>query len=349
MTALALPRLTGVPTQYRTQDDGAAWCTPALLALVDADALSADDARHAPATPAVLLQRTLQRHWDEITAGARIFDWHLSANPSQMGWWVPSTPSKNLWIAITPNNGNRVDAPLYYLEPTITTLENIRKGLGQTVLAVFYDALRLLPNTLTPADTYGHASWVHWHGETDETAAIQCLYDEGDFETMEQAAAAYDGPTREALFEYMPEWAAYPRRVLNDQQVRRIARRNTFVAKVVDAVDAIWNHVHATHAAGGYADCGVDADGDSITWIAIFRWHPEDLALRIADDFTEFVTQGDYQDASTLACFESESDRFARWLQKMRANGQLARLVENLVDLIATPDALRGQIQITAH
>ncbi|WP_247538464.1 PRTRC system protein F [Ralstonia pseudosolanacearum] len=349
MTALALPRLRGVPTQYRTQDDGAAWCTPALLALVDADALSADDARHAPATPAVLLQRTLQRHWDEITAGARIFDWHLSADPSQMGWWIHSTPSKNLWIAITPNNGNRVDAPLYYLGPTITTLENIRKGLGQTVLAVFYDALHLLPNTLTPADTYGHASWVHWHGETDETTAIQCLYDEGDFETMEQAAAAYDGPTREALFEYMPEWAAYPRRVLNDRQVRRIARRNAFASKVVDAVDAIWNHVRTTHAAGGYADCGVDADGDSITWIAIFRWHPEDLALRIADDFTEFVTQGDYQDASTLACFESASDSFARWLQKMRTNGQLARLVENLVDLIAMPDALRGQIQITAH
>ncbi len=349
MTALALPRLASVPTQYRTQEDGEAWCTPVLLGLLGAGALSADDARCPPTSPAGLLQRTLQRHWDEVTAGARIFDWRLSANPSLLGWWIPASPSKTLWMAITPHDGSRTDVPHYYLGPTITTLENIRRGLGQTVLAVFYDALRLLPNTLTPADAYGYTSWVHWHGETDETTAIQWLYDEGDFQTMEAAAAAYDGPTREAFFEHMPEWAAYPRRVLSDRQVRRAARINAFAAKVIAAVDAIWNHVHATHEAGGYADCHVDAEGDSITWIAFFRWHPEDLALRIADDFTEYVTQGDYNDASTLVCLEPESDHLARWLEKMRANGQLARLVENLVDLIAMPDALRGQVQITAH
>ncbi|MEF9412593.1 PRTRC system protein F [Ralstonia sp. SM1864_UCD524_TZ4] len=344
MTALTLPRLAGVQTKYRPRDDSAAWSTPTLLGLLDGGALSAGDAIPRPSTPTELLHRTLQRHWDEITAGARIFDWHLVVCPAQDSQSHPRYDI--LQVSISSSDGGNRDAPQYFLGPAMQRLENILPGLGQTVLAVFYDALALLPNTLTPRTSLGHASWVHWGGMKDETDAIQQTYDDGEFETLKQAAEAYHGPTHAEIFAHMPTWAVDPIRVLTQRQVRAAARADKFAGNVAHAVDAVWNHVHATHAASGYADCGVTSpDGDSITWLAIFRWSQDDLALRLADDFVNQAIQAEYTDAATIHRFTNNSDQTAVWLQRMRANGELARLVEHLIALIAAPNVLRQRVR----
>ncbi len=344
MTPLALPRFAGVQTKYRPRDDSAAWCPPTLLGLLDGGALSVDDTVPASTTPTQLLHRTLQRHWDEITAGARVFDWHLFVRPARDSLSHPRDDV--LQISISSSDGGNGDAPQYFLGPAMQRLENIRRGLGQTVLAVFYDALALLPNTLTPRESLGHASWVHWGGTVDETESIRQTYYNDEFETMEQAAEAYHGPTHAEFFSHMPTWAAKPIRVLTQGQVQAAARADDFAAKVVRAIDTIWHHVLATHAAGGYADCSVtNGDGDSITWMAIFRWSPDDLALRLVDDFVNQAIQAEYTDAATMHRFTHDSTEPALWLQRMRANGELARLVEHLVHLIATPNVLRQRIR----
>jgi len=347
MTALALPRLDGVPLQYSGSDNGDAWCTPALLGLLDGGALLPEDARPAPANPAALLKRTLQRHWNAVTAGERIFVWDLSATILSGQWHLTSAKPDVWWLLIGDGEASAPAVPQLYIGHAFERLEAARAGLGQTVLAVLYDALHFLPNVLTPAEALDFASFIHWHGQSNEQEAIEWLFAEGEFDTRELAEEAYEGPTREGFFEYMPEWAANPKRVLTDRQVRRAARDDEFAARVVRAVDSIYGHVHATHLQGGYADCGTrDADGEPISWSAILIWHPNDMTLRLADDYLNYVIQAEYVDACTAHAFSVDGTGAADWLQKMRANGELARHVENLLDLLATPNPLRQQIRV---
>lgn len=348
MSTLALPRLSGIPTKHVCKGGGQAWHGPALLSLLDAGALTLGDAQPKPNSAGSLLLRTLQRHWGEITVGERLLVWNLHVSTALSDWSARQPEqSQRLWVFIGDHTDQAHAVPQLYIGPAFERLESVRKGLGQTVLAVLYDALCFLPNVLTPQESFYHASWVHWCGTDDEDEAIEWLYAEGEFETREDAAEAFEGPTRLDFFEHVPEWAAFPQRVLTDRQVRIAARKDAFAAQVVCAVDEICTHVHETAAAGGYADCGTrDAEGDSICWTAILIWHPNDLTLRLADDYLQQACQGEYTDAATVQVLPIDGPDLAQWLQKMRANGQLARRVETLLSLLAAQNPLRQQIRI---
>ncbi|CAJ0740879.1 PRTRC system protein F [Ralstonia mannitolilytica] len=347
MTALALPRLKGVPLQYSGRDNADAWCTPALLGLLEGGALLPEDAQPTPASPAELLKRVLQRHWNAVTAGERIFVWNLGANVFS-GQWHPVSDKPDAWWLLIGDGGSETPAvPQLFIGPAFERLEAVRAGLGQTVLAVLYDALRYLPNVLTPQTAFEFASVIHWHGYDSEQGAIEFEREMGAYENPEEAEEAYEGPRRDAFFEHMPEWAVFPKRVLSDRQVRRAAHTDDFAARVTAAVDAIHAHVCATHVLGGYADCSTrDIDGESVCWSAILIWHPEDFTLRLADDFIQYVTQAEFIDAATAVAFPIDGPEAAEWLLKMRANGELARRVENLLDLLAAQNPLRQQVQI---
>jgi PRTRC genetic system protein F len=347
MSVLALPRLSGVPIKHVCKGGGLAWHTPALLSLLDAGALRPADAEPKPNSAGSLLLRTLQRHWNEVTAGERLLVWNLHVRTAYSMWLSEPENPQRMWVFIGDNGDHAQAVPQLYIGAAFERLEAVREGLGQTVLAVLYDALSHLPNVLTPRESFYHASWIHWHGTDDEEEAIEWLYAEGEFKTREEAAQAYDGPTRLDFFEHMPEWAVSPERVLSDRQVRAAARKDALAAAVVAAVDEIWKHAHATAAAGGYADCSAsDAEGDSICWTALLIWHPEDLTLRLADDFLQQVCQGEYADAATVKMLPIDGPELAEWLHQMRANGQLARRVENLLELLAAQNPLRQQIRV---
>ncbi len=346
MSSLGLPRLDGVPTRFAYKNRDEAWHTPALLGLLDGGALTLQDAQPRAASPAALLKRTLQRHWNDVTAGARLLVWNLHVRSTFSSWSIRPEPPEHLWLFIGGEEDHPLAAPQLFIGPAFEHLEAVRRGLGQTVLAVLYDALRFLPNVLTPRESFYQASWVHWHGCDDEDEAIEWLFAEGEFETREQAEEAYEGPTRLDFFEHVPEWAVHPERVLTDRQVRLAARKDRLAEQVIAAVDAIWQHACATDAAGGYADCGTqDGDSDSICWTVVLQWHPDDLTIRLADDFIQQVSQAEYTDAATVKIFPLDSHDAALWLQKMRANGGLARRVENLLDVLATQNPLRQQIR----
>lgn len=348
MSALALPRLSGIPTKHLCKGGGQAWHAPALLSLLDAGALTLDDAQPKPNSAGALLLRTLQRHWAEVTVGENLLVWnlHLRTELSQWATRQPEHPQR-VWVFIGDENDQAHAAPQLYIGPAFERLESVREGLGQTVLAVLYDALRQLPNVLTPQESFYQASWVHWCGTDNEDETIESLYYEGEFKTREDAAEAYEGPTRADFFEHVPEWAVHPQRVLTDRQVRIAARKDALAAQVVGAVDEICGHAHETFAARGYADCGTrDAEGDSICWTAVLIWHPNDLTLRLADDYLQQVCQGEYTDAATVKVLPIDGPDLAQWLQQMRANGQLARRVESLLNLLAAQNPLRQQIRV---
>lgn len=330
MTALTLPRLTGVPSQFMVPGDST-WCSQLLLSLIDDGAMLPVDFAGRPTSAAELLKNALRRHWLEITRGERIFRWNLGVQ--QMEWPTTGDYAGCPWLAIypPPPDDDWFPCQPYFIGPAITRLESIMEGLGQTVLAVFFDALVYLPGTLSPRDTLWQCAFTHWHGCSDENEALAEMA-ATDGITVEQARETYDIPRRADLFAGMPEWVPTPRRTLTDAQVREAAACDEFARQVIGAVDGI---VRIVHTNGPFADCGHgESECDSVAWCAWFRWSPSDGAPRILDDWATDAMQGEYIEAATaVPCLPGEQSA-ATWLTRMRATAKLARAVENLVNLI---------------
>ncbi|WP_454731869.1 MULTISPECIES: PRTRC system protein F [Cupriavidus] len=332
MTTLSLPRLTDVPKEFVVPGDST-WCSQLLLSLIDGGAMLPVDFVGRPTNAAELLKNALRRHWLEITRGERIFRWNLGVQlmrPHPAAGAYAGCP----WLAIYPPQDERGWFPCepYFIGPAITQLETAMKGLGQTVLAVFYDALVYLPNTLTPRDALWQCSATHWYYCSNEEDALREIASLNDI-TVERAREDYaEIPSRADIFGDMPTWATGPRRVISDPQVRTAAARDSFARKVVQAIDTI---VAIVHTGGPFADCGHgESECDSVAWCAWFRWSPTDQAPRILDDWTNEALQGDYIEAATAVPCPPGEQQAAEWLTRMRSTAKLARAIENLVDLI---------------
>lgn len=349
MTALALPRLGNVPRSYVIPTE-AAWVRALLLSLLDANAVAPEDFAGRPQTMGALLKNVLRRHWLEITRGERIFRWNLGAAHEQRSW-DHSDPGMT-WLTIGPpgSDGDPWPCPKYVIGPAIERLEAVAEGLGQTVLAVFYEALGYyLPNTLTPQDSLWQAQFVYWHGHESETEMVEEMMEE-EGRTVEQIVHDLNIFRRADFFAHMPEWAVVPRRVLTDAQVRRAARRDPFARQVVAAVDVIWR---AVCNSGKFANCTCrDSECDPVAWIAWFRWSEDDEAGRILDDWVNEAMQGESIDAATAVCCGPGPDETdaAEWLQRMHNTARLARAMEPLVDLVGLPigDTPRIRVQVRA-
>lgn len=324
MSALTLPRLSGVPTQYLVA--GASdWTRKLLLELQEDGAILPEDFAGRPVSMAQLLKNVLRRHWLEITRGARAFRWDLIASHWNSSWQAADNPSPWLLICASARENDPWPCPTFYIGEALLRLEDIAAGLGETVLAALYDALKLLPNTLTPRRSLWQAEFVYWHGEQSESAAADAWGE----------SLGEDVFRRDQFFEHMPEWAAHPKRRLTTKQIRAAAERDEFAAAVVAALDSA---VLTAGNGSDLADCSFDdAEPDSTCWTAWLRWSPADAAERIADDWCNYVTQGEYIDAATAYRCSGDGRRAAAWLRKMRRTAQVAREIEQLLLLIATP------------
>lgn len=264
MTVLALPRLGDIPHRYVVPAE-ATWVRTLLLSLLDAAAVAPEDFAGRPQTMGALLKNVLRRHWLEITRGERIFRWNLGASHEQRSW-DHADPGVT-WLTIAPPDGedDPWPCPTVFVGAAIGRLEAVAEGLGQTVLATFYEALRYLPNTLTPQDALWQAEFVYWHGLNSETEMVEEMMAE-DGKTVEQIVEELAIFRRADFFAHMPEWVVSPQRVLTDAQVRRAARRDTYAREVVAAVDVVWRTVCQ---AGPFAGCSCrDSESDSVAWIA---------------------------------------------------------------------------------
>lgn len=342
MTALTLPTLGNVPARFVVPSD-ATWARDLLLALHDGGAVLPEDFVGRPRTLGDLLKNVLRRQWLEITRGQRIFRWNLGVSYEERHWLHGRNTATWLMINVPGDADSNWPCPTFYLSENMLRLEAVAEGLGQTVLAVFYDALRYLPNTLTPQDSFWQMQFTQWGGFDSETEYAEEIAEQSGL-TPDEVLQRGEVYRRSDFFSAMPEWAVSPRRRLTDAQVRQAARRDRFASAVVDAVDAV---VRAVHHRGVFADCSCrDAEADSIGWIAWFRWSPFDEAPRFLDDWANEVVHGEYIEAATAVCCEPEFTNPVAWLSGMRNTARVARQVETLVDLIATPSEATERVMV---
>ncbi|MGJ3001404.1 PRTRC system protein F, partial [Salmonella enterica subsp. enterica serovar Paratyphi A] len=182
-----------------------------------------------------------------------------------------------------------------FLRGSVTHLESVMPGLGQTVLAVLYEACtHYLPSVLTPSETISIAGYMYWQGHANEIDALPELrmsYDDDESTTPEEFFEACSIPRRAEFFHDAPEWLINPRQVLNTFDVHRAAEQDAVAALAVSACDEI--HRLISHE-GPFSrvDCRDSSIGPGIDFSLFLLWDHDDGTGRVLDDFLEHEMQG---------------------------------------------------------
>ncbi|WP_334037884.1 PRTRC system protein F [Burkholderia gladioli] len=337
---LTLPRIApDVPTRYTLGDD-ADFMRRLSLALLrgrqltEADAAKLDDS----STESDLAVNALPRIWNEIASDIGVFDWSLAiSDEGNNGCRPQNTALVRIVTAEGAGSG-----PIRFIGSGIRRLESIQQGLGQTVLAVLYEACRhYLPAVCTPQEAMGLAEYMYWYGHRDEVTAIDELrdmhHDAGQPAMSDQEFLDYiDIPRRAEFFASAPAWAINPERTLDARDVRRYYDANLQAWAVINACDEI----HRTITTGGpFARVDLkDTSEYCLDYCLILAWDKGDNLGRILDDFWQGEMQCGDPESCTALHISTNGRALGTWLERMRNTAKLGKAVSNLVTLISTPD-----------
>ncbi|AXL49162.1 hypothetical protein DSC91_000868 [Paraburkholderia caffeinilytica] len=328
---IALPSLTDIPGVY-TISSGESLTYPLARSLLESGVIEAEDVARRPRSELALATTALTRRWNRITHGMHLFDWNLQLEQALDGYFPDSLKrTDQLWAMVQTTNGP-ISCPQVCVGGAITVLEQLREGLGQTLLAALYDACSMLPTICTPAYALGIAQYTYWYGESDESVAIEEAMSLHDCQSREELIETFDFFTRDKFFRGMPEWAASPKRVLSRAQVKRAAGRDEFAAEVVAAMDTVWN---IARFYGPFADVGTGGAGlDAIDLALVVRWTEDDVVGRVVDDFLQYIADGEFLSAASATPLAIVGGDIATWLKQMEATALLAKAVEHLLGIL---------------
>ncbi|WP_186058894.1 PRTRC system protein F [Burkholderia gladioli] len=347
VTPMTLPRLDNVPGALFSGDTGE-FAHALALALMRGRTITAEDAARVDAgtTDHDIAEETISRVWRSVVEGHRYFDWHLSITEHR-----PHTQAQRRARFLIGTNDGPGSAPHLSLEPGIMRLEGIADGLGQTVLAVLFEACHYyLPTICTPHMSLDIAEFMYWNGYENESAMMADMRElyEGSDGTVddESLIRKHDIPRRAEFFQDCPDWIFRPKQCLSIDNIRHIEKWNVFAACVIEACDEI----HTIITDGGpfaRTDCSDDY-GAPIDYALVLRWTTDDSTDRILDDHFEQESQGDAVDGSCSRIFDLTGNSISTWLRNMKNTGRLARAVEALLKFIATPqhDGEAQQVRI---
>lgn len=211
-------------------------------------------------------------------------------------------------------------------------------NLGATVLHVLREQSRYVYPLFTPDIADDLASYVYWHGEQNEEAALDMMCHDGDEAGRE--GMRQEMVTRRMLDEAYPEWALrWPAR--REKGVRRRkgveAWRPCSLRRAVKALDdphmrqiaadaLTLSHLSLTD------DFRPDIDGEYIGFGAVLSWHEGDVTTRIYDDVLNLAHQAEYCDRMGEVVIPlDEPGALDAWFRCMNQRFQAIVLIDRLI------------------
>jgi PRTRC genetic system protein F len=213
-------------------------------------------------------------------------------------------------------------------------LEQIQPRLGATVLSVIDRTSMNLVPVFTPWDAMGTAQETYWYGEQDEQMALdeQCGDDPGERATLQE-----DMVTRAKVDAAFPSWATQApggRKRLRRSDLSRIARdaRSARVRRVAELALAL----DRLDIDDRYLP---DEEGWFVGYGAVLSWHPDDIAVRIFDDFANYAVESEYFDWIGEFTFSlDEPQALQAWMASMQACFEGIRWLDTLIHELSTGD-----------
>ncbi|MGX7004156.1 PRTRC system protein F [Caballeronia sp. KNU42] len=329
-SALSLPSLAGIPGTFTVPTESS-FARPFLISLIDSGTVTeADIERHSKSERSIA-KAALSRKWNDLTEGMTVFDWRLRIEQqAQSPHYGRPQDLEVLWAVIHTTEGPVSCAELCIAGP-MTKLERVREGLGQTVLATLYDAFRMLPNICTPLWAVGFAEYLYWYGHDNEKDALEEAAEMAGCSSVDEYLKDNEFFTRDQFFNGMPEWAAFPKRVLTRRQVQLCAKRDAYAMAVFEAMESLWNIVRFY---GPFADVqSADAGADLVDFTLFVRWDHNDAMARVLDDYLQHAGEGEAVVAASVTPINVVGGDLAEWLNRMTSTALLAKAVERVIGL----------------
>lgn len=215
-------------------------------------------------------------------------------------------------------------------------LEQIRPGLGATVLGTIEEKAWGLVPVFTPREAQSTAEEFYWYGESDESVALdeQAGDDEAEREALREQMV-----TKEKIDSAYPQWALKRpkrRKRVSQRELKRIAAtaRSALVRQVADATLAL----SSIKLDGRFRP---DEDGWFVGFGAVVTWQQGDITVRIFDDYVNYAYEGDAYD--TIGAHELSFDGptcTLDWMAAMEVRFEGMRQLDRLIHALSTGDWL---------
>lgn len=352
-SVMALPRIAdAIPFElYIPGETGLTG--PLALALLEAGVVT--DAMLAPGPNATLIEvlnepdeREMSMHalttwWTALQARypTKYFHWDLHVQElADISGRQANTPSALGWFCITRNQNS--DIPRVALARGAGQLESCLEGFGQTVLAVLYDCLLRMPESLNPYVAADWAETMYWQESENDEELIQQAREEGRIPGTAAGADAEDDAadlmTRARFYGDMPHWATKPQRVASREAIVRAAR-GEYEKNVIAACDAIAEFA----ARPGFKlqpwQCGTFQSGHyTIDGCMVLLWRDGDVVGAVIDDWLNDIGQcGEYVDFIDEQPVQLNAKAIKAYMARTEKMMELAALTERLIELIGEP------------
>jgi len=289
--ALQIPRLGSprdCPRTFRVTGNDDGMLARCALALMDAGVITDAPLPRPGRGASDLLQRGLQRWFDQQTRGLRYLHFELNVNEFET-----SAGAHRLCVELVNHReftfGNQV-----LIGPRVTALEKAHPGVGQAVLLGLHAVSRRVP-LYTPMVAQDWASFSYWMGCDDEREVLTQLREQGDDPKL------YEGLRAREFYAAIPRWVAHPKKPAGTRTIERLATRNDRAGRVV----RILAELSALQRGPDWPE--PQPNPDDVTMFchaAILRWHRDDPMPRILDDFGhELAESGEYIEHFSRALF----------------------------------------------
>lgn len=217
---------------------------------------------------------------------------------------------------------------------SLTALNRQVGGLGMVVLHVLRYRSRWVYPLFTPEVACDVASYLYWHGESDEEVALDIYCGEDEDERAAMREQMVSTATLEAAY---PEWARkWPS--LDMGQCARLLRR---------AIKRLRDPEQRAIAADALALCALEVDdsfrpvvdGEFIGFGGVLSWTPGDVTCDIYDSLRNLAYEG--ENCAHMGEIEvplGDPGKFSAWQQAMGSRFEVIRLIDRLIYRLAARD-----------
>lgn len=340
MAALALPQLARTIPSHYTVPGADALAVPLTIALLEAGVIS-DAILRAPRNALTetvegenekqLSARALSHWWTRLIRErpCKFFRWHLHVQQLNVEHYGDA---KTAWFCFTRIEGN---IPRFALAVGIERLEKMRRGFGQTVLAVLRDAALLIPESFNPWQARDWVERAWWQDTRDDVELLELQRENHGFTTVQELVDNVQVITRARFYENMPEWVCDPKRILPREAIGAAAT-NEFARRVVAICDALHALVHQDSFRLQRSDAGTYRCGyDTIDASMILLWRQFDVIGEAIDEYlNDLGACGEYSEFIDANQVQMTADGIREFMTLTEQKIQVAVLVEQLVLLL---------------
>lgn len=315
---LALPALQGV--RARLSVAGASPLAARMALAIAGDDPLALRARSSPELHA--LQRLVQARLDKAAAGLRWMRCHVHVR-------ARDGDGEGYTVGLAPTEHEHL-GHVWNLSRTWPGLERAAPGLAATALAAIDRGQRAGLPVYLPGEALGHASYAWWHGEEDETMAIEV-------ETL--TAADLDIPTRTEIDRALPRFVQAPK-ARGRAYVEGLVGRRDRVGEISRAIAALYALLRADARHHGALDFITQDENGCLmlAYAAAVRWKNRDPMMRALDDFAHDWASGGGWECAYGYYEHHDPAMLGAILDAIDRRLAIAAATEALIDLIATKD-----------